>query len=574
MKRRDFMKKEIKDPSKIMNFVKAEKRTLVLVAISGTLFNAGMTAQPYFEGQLAQMLSEIIGGNKTVSDMITLALIYIAVITIVQIARFFKRLSVRIFANNINRSMKRILFRTLAHRPSAELSEESTGEVMTKAIADVDVCVEGVRKFTTEIFDTGVLMLSYIITLCLCDLKIALISLIFPPVAYILAGSMKKRVARSAGAYKESAGRLNEATLDRVENAVTYRVFGQDENQNRLYENDLADYEKKGIRSGLWETSLQPLYHIITLISVIFIIYFGAKDILNGAWTIAEFTTFLSCFTKLAQKSSNTAKLFNAVQKMKVSWVRIKPLLKNIPKEEIPLPESPRTLTVENLSFAFPNSEYVLNSVNFTAKPGEIIGVTGAVASGKSVFGRVFLCEYDYEGSIKFGSEELSALISQRRQVVGYLGHDSELFQGTVSENILLGDNADAEEYLKLVCMDSEVSPESPVGNGGAGLSGGQQQRLALARTLCHKRAVMILDDPFSAVDKKTEREILENIRKTASDSIIILISHRLAVFPQLERVLWIENGEVTVSTHEKLMRNNAKYAELYGLQTAGGEQK
>lgn len=568
------MKKEIKDPSKIMNFVKAEKRTLVLVAISGTLFNAGMTAQPYFEGQLAQMLSDIIGGNKTVSDMITLALIYIMVIFIVQTARFFKRLSVRIFANNINRSMKRILFRTLAHRPPSELSEESTGEVMTKAIADVDVCVEGVRKFTTEIFDTGVLMLSYIITLCLCDLKIALISLIFPPAAYILAGSMKQRVAKSAAAYKESAGRLNEATLDRIENAVTYRVFGQDENQNRLYENDLADYEKKGIRSGLWETSLQPLYHIITLISVIFIIYFGAKDILSGVWTIAEFTTFLSCFTKLAQKSSNTAKLFNAVQKMKVSWVRIKPLLKNIPKEEIPLPESPKTLTVENLSFAFPNSEYVLNSVNFTAKPGEIIGVTGAVASGKSVFGRVFLCEYNYKGSIKFGSDELSALISQRRQVVGYMGHDSELFQGTISENILLGDNANAKEYLKLVCMDSEVSPESPVGNGGAGLSGGQQQRLALARTLCHKRAIMILDDPFSAVDKKTEREILENIRKTASDSIIILISHRLAVFPQLERVLWIEDGEVTVSTHEKLMQTNAKYAELYGLQTAGGEQK
>lgn len=568
------MKKEIKDPSKIMNFVKAEKRTLVLVAISGTLFNAGMTAQPFFEGQLAQMLSDIIGGNKTVSDMITLALIYIGVIIIVQTARFFKRLSVRIFANNINRSMKRILFRTLAHRPSAELSEESTGEVMTKAIADVDVCVEGVRKFTTEIFDTGVLMLSYIITLCLCDLKIALISLIFPPAAYILAGSMKQRVAKSAAAYKESAGRLNEATLDRIENAVTYRVFGQDENQNRLYENDLSDYEKKGIRSGLWETSLQPLYHIITLISVIFIIYFGAKDILNGVWTIAEFTTFLSCFTKLAQKSSNTAKLFNAVQKMKVSWVRIKPLLKNIPKEEILLPESPKTLTVENLSFAFPNGEYVLNSVNFTAKPGEIIGVTGAVASGKSVFGRVFLCEYNYEGSIKFGNEELSALISQRRQVVGYMGHDSELFQGTAGENILLGDNANAGEYLKLVCMDSEVSPESPVGNGGAGLSGGQQQRLALARTLCHKRAVMILDDPFSAVDKKTEREILENIRKTASDSIIILISHRLSVFPQLERVLWIEDGEVTVSTHEKLMQTNAKYAELYGLQTAGGEQK
>lgn len=571
------MKKEINEPSKVISYIKAEKSTLAVAAVSGTLFNAGMTAQPFFEGQLAQMLCDVIDGNKTASDMIALALIYVAVIVAVQGMRLFKRLFVRKFANNVNRSMKRILYRTLAHKPVAELAEESAGEVMTKAILDVEVCVEGIRKFITEIFDTGVLMLSYITILMICDWRLALISLIFPPIAYFLAENLKTRVAKSAGAYKESAGRLNEATLDRVGSAITYRVFGQDKNQNRLYEESLDDYEKKAVRSGLWETSLQPLYHIISLISVIFIIYFGAKNVLgNGftVWTIAEFTTFISCFTKLALKSSRAARLFNAVQKAKVSWERIKPLLKKIPREEIPAPEAPRILTVNNLSFTYPDGTNAFNSISFTAKPGEIIGVTGAVASGKSVFGKVFLCDYKYDGSIKFGSDELSELIAQRRQIVGYMGHDGELFQGTVGENILLGENADANEFLRLVRMDGELTADSPVGSGGAGLSGGQQQRLALARTICHKRPVMILDDPFSAVDKETEREILQNIRKIASDSIIILISHRLSVFPGLEQVLWIENGIVTVSDHNGLMKSNKQYAELYGLQTAGGEQK
>lgn len=571
------MKKEINEPSKVISYIKAESAVLAVVTVSGILYNVGMSAQPFFEGQLAQMLCEVIGGNKTAADMIVLALIYVGAIIGVQVTRLFKRLYVRKFANNVSRSMKRILYRTLAHKPVAELADESAGEVMTKAILDVDVCVEGIRKFITEIFDTGVLMISYITTLMLCDWRLALISLIFPPIAYFIAGRLKTYVEKSAAAYKESAGKLNEAALDRVGSAITYRVFGQDKNRNSLFEENLDDYEKKAVRSGLWETSLQPLYHIISLVSVIFIIYFGAKNILgNGwtVWTIAEFTTFISCFTKLALKSSRAAKLFNAVQKARVSWARIKPLLKKIPREDIPAPEAPQKLSVNNLSFTYPDGTNVFRNADFSANPGEIIGVTGAVASGKSVFGKVFLCEYPYDGSIKFGDNELSELIAQKKQIVGYMGHDSELFQGTVGDNILLGENADADEYLSLVRMDGELSPDSPVGNSGAGLSGGQQQRLALARTLCHKRPVMILDDPFSAVDKRTEREILDNIRKTASDSIVIIISHRLSLFPEFEQVLWIENGKITVSNHSELMKSNENYAQLFGLQTTGGEQK
>ena len=111
----------------------------------------------------------------------------------------------------------------------------------------------------------------------------------------------------------------------------------------------------------------------------------------------------------------------------------------------------------------------------------------------------------------------------------------------------------------------------TPVGSGGAGLSGGQQARVALARTCYHARQILILDDPFSAVDQKTERQIFENLRLLAANRIVILISHRLRLFPQLDSVLFLENGTGVFSSHSELMRENSAYRALYQMQ-AGGE--
>ena len=101
------------------------------------------------------------------------------------------------------------------------------------------------------------------------------------------------------------------------------------------------------------------------------------------------------------------------------------------------------------------------------------------------------------------------------------------------------------------------------VGNGGVRLSGGQAQRLALARTLCHKKPLLILDDPFSALDRTTEREIFENLKETAKDSIVLLFSHRLYLFPELDQVIWMENGKTLVGSHEALMKKVPEYADL-----------
>lgn len=566
-------------PDNILSYFKSEWFTLIIITITGIIYNIGMIAGPFFEGQLAQMLVEIIHHNKQLSDMISLALIYVSVIFFVQMTRYIKRLYVRKFANNINRKMKHILYNNLIHQPTTELLNQNIGSLMTKAILDVDTCVEGMRKFTTEIFDTGVVMIAYLILLFHYDWKLALISCLFPPFAYLFAQKLKKTVTNAASNYKQSAGELNNQTFDRMSNALIYRTQSVEPEIRKRYEKQLTDYEQKAVHAGILETSMQPIYQIISMISVIFIIWFGAKNI-NGTgwstWNIASFTTFLSCFMKLAVKSSKSAKLFNAVHKASVSWQRIQPYMSKIHTHEQVDPLPVDTLTIENLSFHYPSGKNIFEQVNLHAKKGEIIGITGPVACGKSTLGKVFLSEYPYQGNIYFNQKLLSECSpAQRYRTVGYMGHNPELLSDTIEENIQLGENLDITEYLQAVCIEQEIKEmpngaQTKAGSQGMRLSGGQQARIALARTLYHQKPLIILDDPFSALDKTTENQIFQHLKEYAKDSIILLISHRLYVFPELDQVLWMENGTVQTSTHNQLMIENSTYQELYTRQMGG----
>lgn len=139
---------------------------------------------------------------------------YIVVTLIVQASRFVKRFYVRRFANNINRRMKGVLYANLVRQSRSALEEQGAGELMTKAISDVDDCAEGMRKFTTEIFDTGVALVGYVVMLFVYDWRLALFCMIFTPVSYVCAELMKKPVQRAGAAYKKAASALSAATLD------------------------------------------------------------------------------------------------------------------------------------------------------------------------------------------------------------------------------------------------------------------------------------------------------------------------------------------------------------------------
>lgn len=385
---------------------------------------------------------------------------------------------------------------------------------------------------------------------------------------------------RAGASYKKAAGALSAATLDRAENAVTYRVYGCEDTRAGLYEGALGHYEKTAVRNNVWQSALPPLYLAASEAGVLFILWFGAKNVLGtgwSSWDIAAFTTFLSCFTKLTVKSSKVAKLFNAVQKAEVSWKRIKPLMQS-PEQLEPLAiPAAEEVTLENLSFAYGDTT-IFSGLTLMACPGEMIGVTGPVACGKSTFGRVFLCESLYEGSVRFGKRELSTLTPREiAATVGYLGHDPELSADTLEHNVLCGSEQEVTPYFQAVAFQEEVlamekQAETVIGSSGTRLSGGQAQRLALARTLAHPRPLMILDDPFSALDRKTEDTVFANLQDYAKDKVVFLISHRLYHFPQMQKVIFMEDGKTTVGTHGELMASVPAYRRLYESQT-GGEQ-
>ena len=552
----------------IWNYILKEKKYLFLITITGLIYNVGLLAGPYFEGQLAGCLIDISKKLKTSNNMIQLSIIYVGIILFVQFARFLKRYFVRKFGNDINRNLKMDVYKHFVYDTS---NNENAGSIMTKAISDADACSEGIRKFTTEVFDTGIALVSYIMMLVLYDAKLTCFVIIFQVISYLIANKLGPVVAKNASNAKKSAERLNTSTLDRLHLAITYRIYGEESNMHEVYEKDLQDYEDKIVRSNILETSLKPLYEIISMTGIIFIIYFGSKRVMNNLWDIAIFTTYISCFTKMAVKSSNAAKLFNAVQKAKVSWDRIYPIIENEHEEKNRKPLDVNTVEVSNLSYAY-DERIIFSNVSFQAKKGDIIGITGEIASGKSTLGKVFLENSHYQGKILVNKKQLKD-IEKDYAVTSYMGHNLELFDDTIENNIKFGKEGNILPVLDIVSMKEEVET-FPDGiytrllEGGIKLSGGQQSRIALARTLYHARGIIILDDPFSACDKNTEKEIYENIRREYKDSIIFFISHRLSLFDQMDQILFIDNQSVKAGTHQELLKNNEKYKHLYFLQT------
>lgn len=572
----------ISHPDRISSYFLSEWKSLLLVTVSGIIYNAGSLITVWLEGQLVSSLVSILSGAGTIKSMLIPVILYLFVTLIIQGSRFIKRFSVRHFANNINREMKCILYSNLLRKSRSSLEEEGAGELLTKAISDTDDTAEGMRKFTTEIFDTGILIVSYVIMLFIYDWKLSLISLAFTPPVYIISSLLKKNIQKAGEKYKKASGHLRDQTLSLVDNAVTYRIYGVEDVNRKNYEKTLSEYEKAAISSDIWLSALSPLYKALSGAGIILIFIFGGRNVLNmgwKVWDIAAFTTYVSAFTKLSVKSSKAAKLFNSLEKASVSWKRIKPMMKNPPHENKTEIRKVEDIAIKNLSVSIRN-KVIFKNINLFVHPGEIIGVTGPVACGKSTFGKVFLSEFPYSGSIKFGGKEVSAMSeNETASIFGYLGHDPELFSGSVRDNILCGSDGDALLYLKAVDMKDEALAmdkgiDTDIGSYGLRLSGGQRQRLALARTLSHPHPVLILDDPFSALDRTTEDKIFSSLRKYGKDRIIFLISHRLCNFPFVDRILFIgSNGLSYTGTHDELISFLPEYSKLWKEQRGGSEK-
>ncbi|MEG0115452.1 MAG: ABC transporter ATP-binding protein, partial [Hydrogenoanaerobacterium sp.] len=246
-------------------------------------------------------------------------------------------------------------------------------------------------------------------------------------------------------------------------------------------------------------------------------------------------------------------------------------------------PLQPATLCVKSMAFTYPAAEKpTVQRISFSAKSGELIGITGPVASGKSTIGLALLGLYPYSGSICFNTKELSSCTSAEiSSYLTYAGHESSLLSDTIYNNISLGTGGDIMPVLRDVCFEEDLAKmpqgvQTPVGASGVRLSGGQQARLALARALYCKSPVLVLDDPFAAVDIKTEERIVSNLKQCCKNRIIILISHRIACFKDADKVLLVNDGSAVCSTHDELLKTSDIYRNIVAMQreASRNEQK
>lgn len=573
----------IKNPDKIFSYWKRESFTIFMVFVSGIIYNVGLLFGPIFQGKLIDLLI----AKESLITIFYTAISFIISIAIVQYFRYVKRLYVRKFANKTSAAMRFLLYNNLIHKSTKQLEKENMGSLMTKAISDVDACVEGMRKFTTELFDTGVFLVAYFVYMLIYDIKITILAFIFIPVAMLIAEKLKEIIYKYTNSYRKKLSNVSDITYEQIENSILYRLYGRENENCSSYNEKLKDLEKSAIMANVWENSMLPIYNVIAMIGVIIVISLGGEKVVKSEWSIGIFVTYLSIFTALAFKASKAAKLFNSVQKAFVSWKRIKPCLeeyKSIDMKEDNV-SNKAILNIDNLSFQYEDSTIndnskIIDGINLSAFPNDLIGITGPVACGKSSFGKMFLGEYNYLGSIKINGIELKDLSEyERSKMIAYMGHSPNLMSETIYNNITLGDGGDISEILKIVCLDEDLKTmkdgiNTLVGNAGVKLSGGQQARVALARTLYRRTPIVIFDDPFSAVDMKTERQIIENLRSYHSEQIILLISHRLSIFTEASNIMLMNLDKTyEYGTHEELMRKSTLYNELFNLQaTKDGE--
>lgn len=570
----------IEHPDKMSSYWKRQWKVIAAVVFFGILFNGSMAIGPILQGKLI----DTIVSQAQINTVLLQIGLFVGVILLIQIMRFFKRYYVRLFANRTSATMRMMIYNNIMNKSIMELSQEGTGDLMTKAISDVDICVEGMRKVTTEVFDTGVLILSYFISMLIYDWKITIGACIFVPVAMWLAEYLKKVIVKYSKAARIQFSHVADLTYDNIEHTVLLRVNGLEGKNRQKYFRQLDDLEKKSVKASILENSMQPIYNVIALLGIVVVLFYGGKNVIDDVWTVGMFSTYITIFAALTTKASKAAKLFNSFQKATVSWQRIKPYLTDYKQKNNDDRGSygDGTLIVKDLSFHYPDAEeLVVQNISFSARPGDLVGITGPVACGKSSLGIALQGLYPYIGSIKLDGVELQEYseteISRR---ISYLGHLPQLLSDTIYNNITLGEDGDISAVLHDVCFDEDLKdmPEgihTMVGSSGVRLSGGQQARIALARALYLHSPVMILDDPFSAVDMKTEEAIIENLRSHYSDCIILLISHRLSIFPKTDSVIVIHHDrKAEYGTHTTLLSSSELYASIYRLQMGGDDNE
>ncbi|MBX3183208.1 MAG: ABC transporter ATP-binding protein [Polyangiaceae bacterium] len=467
----------------------------------------------------------------------------------------------------------------------------STGEIMSRATNDLAQVRLMLGFGVLNAINTLFALVSALWVMLPLSVPLTFAALAPLPVLMLVTRSFSKRMYTYTRENQDAIGALSEQVQTSIAGVRVVRSFALEDAELTRFDEKNQVYLDKSLKLARLRGSFGPIMQSITALGSVIVFWYGGYLMLGGGLAAGDFLAFSRALSRLTWPLISLGFLVAMVQRGRASYSRLaevyqaEPEITSGPRS---LPEPVRgNLRVENLSFGF-GDQPILSQVSFTLEPGRSLAVVGKTGSGKSTLGALLARLYPTpQGAVFLDDVDICELpLAQVRGWVAYAQQDAFLFSTTARRNIgFVLDEPDSKPALlsiRQAAAEAQVLDEllglpdgldTVVGERGVQLSGGQKQRVALARALISSPKLLILDDPLSAVDGRTEKLILEAIDRQRSQRGVVLITHRVAAAARCDQILVLDGGRVVEQgTHEELSHAGGLYASFVEEQRVESE--
>ena len=475
-------------------------------------------------------------------------------------------------------------YRQLSRQHPEFYLRHRTGDLMARATNDVDRVVFAAGEGVLTLVDSLVMGCAVLIMMSTqISWQLTLFALLPMPVMAIMikrnGDALHERFKLAQAAFSS----LNDRTQESLTSIRMIKAFGLEDRQSALFAADAEDTGKKNMRVARIDARFDPTIYIAIGMANLLAIGGGSWMVVQGSLTLGQLTSFMMYLGLMIWPMLALAWMFNIVERGSAAYSRIRTMLAEAPvvnDGSKPVPEGRGELDVNIHQFTYPQTDHpALENVNFALKPGQMLGICGPTGSGKSTLLSLIQRHFDVsEGDIRFHDIPLTKLqLDSWRSRLAVVSQTPFLFSDTVANNIALGcPNAtqqEIEHVARLASVHDDIlrlpqGYDTEVGERGVMLSGGQKQRISIARALLVNAEILILDDALSAVDGRTEHQILHNLRQWGQGRTVIISAHRLSALTEASEIIVMQHGHIAQrGNHDELAQQSGWYRDMYRYQ-------
>ena len=518
-------------------------------------------------------------------DIFSYSLLYFGVLVLVLylirgLFLFFMRQTIILMSRHIEFDMKNEIYAHYQRLSLGFYRRNNTGDLMNRATEDVNRVRMYVGPAIMYAINTAVLFLLIISSMYSVNATLATFCLLPLPVLVITIYFVNTLINKKSEQIQEQLSKLSSFVQERFSGIRVIKSYVREEHTSAIFAAESEGYKKNSMSLVKVQAFFYPTMLLMVGLSTILTVYVGGRQVIAGsisAGNIAEFivyvnqltfpVTMLGWVTTLIQRASASQKRIN-------EFLELKP---DIASGDIDVSDLKGKISFKNVDFTYPDTGIqALKNVSFEIEQGQFVAVIGRTGSGKSTLANMIMRMYDTDaGEISIDGHTLRKVnLHQYRDQIGFVPQEVFLFSDSIKNNIAFGlDEITGDEVERAAenaavlgnILNFEHQFETTLGERGITLSGGQKQRVSIARALVKEPKILIFDDCLSAVDTRTEEEILNNLGRVMQGKTSILIAHRISTIKNADKIIVMDGGEIIKQgTHQSLLALEGVYHEMY----------